>query len=44
MSVEEHRALVLRFYELMSKQQFDAMFELMADDAVALLPDDLIAA
>jgi len=33
MSAEENRALVLKFYELMSKQQFDAMFELMADDA-----------
>lgn len=34
MSVETNRALVLKFYELMSQQDFDAMFGLMADDAV----------
>lgn len=33
MSIEANRALVLRFYELMSRQQFDAMFELMSDEA-----------
>jgi len=32
-SIEANRALVLRFYELMSRQQFDAMFELLSDDA-----------
>lgn len=32
MSVDANRALVLEFYELMSRQKFDAMFELMADD------------
>lgn len=33
MSIERNRALVLKFYELMSQQAFDAMFALMADDA-----------
>lgn len=32
MSKDENRALVLKFYELMSKLDFDRMFELMADD------------
>lgn len=31
MSIEENRALVIKFYELMSNLDFDAMFELMAD-------------
>lgn len=30
---QANRALVLRFYDLMSQQQFDAMLDLMADDA-----------
>jgi ketosteroid isomerase-like protein len=33
MSVAENRALVAKFYALMSNLDFDAMFELMADDA-----------
>jgi ketosteroid isomerase-like protein len=33
MSAETNRALVLKFYELMSRQQFEAMFKLMEDDA-----------
>lgn len=33
MSIEANRALVIRFYELMSELEFDKMFELMADDA-----------
>lgn len=32
MSIDANRALVLRFYELMSNLDFDAMFELMATD------------
>lgn len=32
MSAEKNRALVLEFYNLMSKQRFDEMFKLMADD------------
>ncbi len=32
-SAEKNRALVLRFYELMSRQRFDEMFALMSDDA-----------
>ncbi len=42
MSIEANRALVLRFYELMSNMDFNAMFELMADDGtwtVAGKPD-----
>ena len=33
MSIERNRALVLEFYALMSKLEFDKMFDLMADDA-----------
>jgi len=33
MTAEENRSLVLRFYELMSRQEFEEMFALMADDA-----------
>jgi uncharacterized protein len=33
MSAAQNRDLVLRFYELMSKREFDAMFALMSDDA-----------
>jgi ketosteroid isomerase-like protein len=33
MSIESNRALVLNFYRLMSQQKFDAMFDLMSDDA-----------
>jgi ketosteroid isomerase-like protein len=33
MSIETNRALVLKFYELMSRLEFDRMFELMSDDA-----------
>jgi ketosteroid isomerase-like protein len=31
-TIEANRALVIRFYELMSSLEFDKMFELMADD------------
>jgi ketosteroid isomerase-like protein len=34
MSIEANRALVLRFYELMSHMAFDAMFALTSDDAI----------
>jgi ketosteroid isomerase-like protein len=33
MSAEQNRAVVLKFYETMAKQDFKAMFDLMADDA-----------
>src|SRR6266404_5122915 len=33
MSIDTNRALVLKFYELMSRKEFDRMFELMSDDA-----------
>ena len=33
MSIDANRALVLKFYDLMSRQEFDKMFELMSDDA-----------
>jgi uncharacterized protein len=33
MSIETNRALVTKFYHLMSQLQFEPMFELMADDA-----------
>lgn len=32
MSVDDNRKLVIRFYELMSNLDFDAMFDLVADD------------
>ena len=32
MSADNNRALVRQFYELMSQQRFDEMFELMSDD------------
>ena len=32
MSIEDNRRLVLRFYERMSRLEFDSMFDLMADD------------
>lgn len=34
MTPESNRALVLKFYQLMSELAFDKMFELMADDGV----------
>ena len=36
MSIESNRALVLKFYRLMSEQKFDEMFALMSDDAPGL--------
>jgi uncharacterized protein len=33
MSIESNRALVLKFYRLMSEQKFDEMFALMSDDS-----------
>jgi ketosteroid isomerase-like protein len=33
MSIEKNRDLVLRFYNHMSRLEFDRMFELMSDDA-----------
>jgi ketosteroid isomerase-like protein len=33
MSIESNRAVVLKFYECMSKQDFTTMFSLLADDA-----------
>lgn len=34
MSIEANRALVVKFYGLMSQMDFNAMFELVADDGI----------
>lgn len=40
MTIEANRQLVLRFYELMSELNFEAMFDLMADDGLWTVAGD----